>query len=77
MFQFCHFRFQFAHALCSHFYIIVFFILQGFLSSSTKNMTIEDMDIDRRTPDISGDGERQYPLLLSLGRFLGFPSTFT
>ncbi|CCG28068.1 G-protein coupled receptors family 1 profile domain-containing protein [Caenorhabditis elegans] len=28
----------------------------GFLSSSTKNMTIEDMDIDRRTPDISGDG---------------------
>ncbi|CAL2044860.1 unnamed protein product [Caenorhabditis brenneri] len=42
----------------------------GYLSSPTKNMTVEDIDIDRRTPDPCGDGERQYPLLLSLGTVL-------
>ncbi|EFP06794.1 hypothetical protein CRE_11200 [Caenorhabditis remanei] len=28
----------------------------GYLSSPTKNMTVEDMDIDRRTPEPCGDG---------------------
>ncbi|CAO4379420.1 unnamed protein product [Caenorhabditis nigoni] len=42
----------------------------GYLSSPTKNMTVEDMDIDRRTPEPCEAGERQYPLLLSLGTVL-------
>lgn len=39
----------------------------GYLSSPTKNMTLEDMDIDRRTPEPGAESQRQYPILLSLG----------
>uniref|UniRef100_A0A8R1I307 G_PROTEIN_RECEP_F1_2 domain-containing protein n=2 Tax=Caenorhabditis japonica TaxID=281687 RepID=A0A8R1I307_CAEJA len=40
----------------------------GYLYSPSKNMTIEDMDSDRRTP--ADPTPKQYPILLSLGSVL-------